>query len=100
MNFLIRILCAAGTIAIAYLLWPVLKWLAVAVFVLGFILVLYLAVASRKVKQNIEKDPDAYFQQQTMEQLKRKQNEQGEVIEADYVERDVTEQKNKEEEPK
>ena len=102
MNFVVRLLCAAGTILLAYLLWPVLKWLAVAVFVLGFVLVLYLAIASRKVKKEIEKDPDKYFQQQTMEELKKRENEKnGDVIEAEYVEHDVTEkEKEEEEEPK
>jgi uncharacterized membrane protein len=88
MNFLWRILCAAITVGIAYLLWPVLKWLAVVVFILGFVLVLYLAIASRKVKAEIDKDPNAYFEKQSMEQLKKKQA-QGDVIEAEYTEREV-----------
>jgi len=90
MDILWRVICAAVTVALAYLLWPVIKWLAAAVLVVGFVLVVYLAIASRKTRDTIAKDPDSYFARaKTMEDLKKHQAGQGDVIEAEYTERTV-----------
>ena len=69
------IICA---IALMAALWPILKWLVLIILVIGIVLFVIVSIQSKKTREEIEKDPKAYF---------AKQN----VIEAEYKEKEVEE---------
>ena len=59
-------------------LWPILKWLVLIILVVAVVLFVVVSIQSKKTKEEIEKDPKAYFAKQ-------------EVIEAEYKEKEVEE---------
>ncbi len=70
------------------LLWPLIKALAVLALIVAVVFGIYVFVESRKVKKEIEQDPQVYFSQQVQNQ---REKIKADVIDVEYKEREVKE---------
>ncbi|NMA16606.1 MAG: hypothetical protein GX935_05060 [Erysipelotrichia bacterium] len=67
-------------IATMVLLWPLIKWFILIILVLAIILFVKIAMESKKVKEEIQKDPQRHYN-----------NVSGDVINAEYTEKEIEE---------
>lgn len=65
-------------------LWPILKWVALILLVLFALLVIKVLIESHKLKKEIQKDPQSYY---------NSSNSNKDVIDVEYKEKDVEEVK-------
>ncbi len=65
-------------------LWPILKWVALILLVLFALLVIKVLIESHKLKKEIQKDPQSYY---------NNSNSNKDVIDVEYKEKDVEEVK-------
>lgn len=65
-------------------LWPILKWVALILLVLFAILVIKVLIESHKLKKEIQKDPQSYY---------NNSNSNKDVIDVEYKEKEVEEVK-------
>ena len=71
-------------IALFIFLWPLIKWLAVILLAAALIFGIYVYFSSRKVKKEIEADPQAYFNQSVRTP---REKVPADVIDAEYTEK-------------
>ena len=67
-------------IATTILLWPLIKWFVLIVLILAAMLFVKVVIESRKVKEEIQKDPQRHYN-----------NVSGDVINAEYTEKEIEE---------
>ena len=67
-------------IATMVLLWPLIKWFILIILVLAIILFVKIAMESKKVKEEIQKDPQRHYN-----------NVSSDVINAEYTEKEIEE---------
>lgn len=67
-------------IATMVLLWPLIKWFILIILVLAIILFVKIAMESKKVKEEIQKDPQRHYNKVS-----------GDVINAEYTEKEIDE---------
>ncbi|HPW53828.1 MAG TPA: hypothetical protein PLI19_05355 [Erysipelotrichaceae bacterium] len=77
---LISILFTLAVIAVMVLLWPLIKWFILVILAGAVVLFVKVAVESKKVKEEIQKDPQKYYN-----------NINGDVINAEYTEKVIDE---------
>ncbi|MBQ6654382.1 MAG: hypothetical protein IJM79_02535 [Erysipelotrichaceae bacterium] len=57
----VDIIMTIGSIILFLILWPLIKWFALIVLILTVIFGIKVAHDSKQVREEIEKDPEAYF---------------------------------------
>ena len=67
-------------IATMVLLWPLIKWFILIILVLAIILFVKIVMESKKVKEEIQKDPQSHYN-----------NVSSDVINAEYTEKEIEE---------
>lgn len=67
------------------LLWPVIKWFAIIAVALVVVSIIYTMIKAKKMKKEIEKDPNLYYSQQA--------HANKNVIDVEYKEKVVEEEK-------
>jgi len=70
---------------VVVLLWPVIKWLAIAAIVLVAASIIYVTISAKKIKKEIEINPNAYYSTVN--------NTNNDVIDVEYKEKEVQEEK-------
>ena len=77
---LISILFTLAVIAVMVLLWPLIKWFILVILAGAVVLFVKVAVESKKVKEEIQKDPQRHYN-----------NVSSDVINAEYTEKVIDE---------
>ena len=77
---LFSIIFTLFVIFLMVLLWPLIKWFVLIILVLAIILFIRVAIESKKVKEEIQKDPQRHYNKVS-----------GDVINAEYTEKGIDE---------
>ncbi len=83
------ILIAVVTIFLVVQLWPLIKWLVSLILVLGILFIVYIYFQSKKVKKDIENDPNKYFSEQMKRQSEKEKVYSEDVIDVEFTVKEV-----------
>ncbi len=78
------VIFAIVALVLVVVLWPILKWVALILLVLFALLVIKVLIESHKLKKEIQKDPQSYYNNSTTNK---------DVIDVEYKEKEIVEEK-------
>ncbi|MGI6509950.1 MAG: hypothetical protein ACOX1L_05140 [Erysipelotrichaceae bacterium] len=77
---LFSVIYTLAVIAVTVLLWPIIKWFVLIILIGAVLLFIRVAIESKKVKEEIQKDPQRHYNKVSSD-----------VINAEYTEKEIEE---------